>query len=264
MHRREELLISFGVVAAGVALAAIGKRAYSGLVAIAAIVIIFIVLFWLSNRRVDRRVVRAINDKIDEMRVDLLAKFLEFAEAAKLSTVEMRYELFEHWRGMTVNSTMNSQSKIIPEPAVLGLESTSREVWIWAYRLTWEIEDEKTLQTVSKNLHQGVSYRYLLPDSEEIHMRVRQFLDRLGTAPTALPLEFRMRENHSSLLDQCVTIYYSKGSEDSEEPVVVLFPPKVARETQTEQLFVQLSGEAARPIQNNYAYIWHTAEPVEA
>jgi hypothetical protein len=261
MHRREELLISFGVVAAGITLAAIGKRAYSGLVAIGVIVVIFLVLFWLSNRRVDSRIVRLINDKIDQMRNELLEKFLELADATKQSAVEMRYELFNHWRSMTVTPMMNSQSKIIPEPAVLGLESTSREVWIWAYRLTWEIEDEKTLQTVSKNLHQGVAYRYLLPDSEEIHMRVRQFLDRLGATPAALPLEFRMRENHSSLLDQCVTIYHSN---DSEDPVVVLFPPKVAREAHTEQLFVQLSGEAARPIQNNYAYFWQTAEPVEA
>jgi|SRR5215469_4981917 len=257
MYRREELLISLGVVAAAVTLAAIGKSAYEGLAVVGGSVLIFIAILWLANRRVDRHVVEIISKEIGVEKSELLTKFHEITEIIGQSVRDMRYELFQHWRSMTVNPPPDSQSKIIQSSAVLGLESTSSEVWVWAYRLTWEIEDENTLDTVSRNLGQGVTYKYLLPDSEEIHVRVRQFIDRLGESVENLPLEFRIREDHSSLLDQCVTIYHS-----NEEPVVVLFPPKVARESHAEQLFVQLSGDAARPIRSNYSRFWLAARPI--
>jgi hypothetical protein len=203
--RWPELIVAIAALLAGLALDQLGGEAYSGVATVAVAALVLGALIWISNRRVDQRVVRVLHNDIEKQMKSVADGFTALQESVERSLVDTRVELFEHWRSFSTSEPA-VDARVVTNMNVLGLEATSAEVWIWAYKLTWEIEDERTLETVRSNLQRGVSYKYILPKNSETFVRVRQFQDRLSLAPDQVPLTFKLREDTDALVDQCITL----------------------------------------------------------
>jgi hypothetical protein len=256
-----EIIFAVAVIAAGLGLNAIGSNAYPGFLVAAILLAVVIGLNWLSERRVDKTVVEKVEMLVKNAHEELLAKVAELSSEFQDAIEQTRYEIFRHWRGNTSFVEGNTYAAVVRSDAALVLERTSTEICVWAYRLVWETEDPDTLEVVRYNLARGAQYRYILPDTTEVRIRVRQFIAKLKMNLDDVNLEFRIRDSHESLFDQCVTIYFHANH--STEPVVVLFPPKVDRAVDHAQFFVQLEGPAAAPIRENFDAIWSNLEKLD-
>jgi len=256
-----EIVFAVAVIAAGLGLNAIGTNAYPGFLVAAVLFGVFVVLNWISDRRVDRTVVEKVDRLVQSRHQELLAKVDDLNVSFQEAIEQTRHEIFRHWHSTGPFENKETYAAVVVSDAALVLERTSMEVCVWAYRLVWETEDPAMLEVVRYNLARGVRYRYILPDTTEVRIRVRQFIAKLGMDLDDVQLAFRIRDHHETLFDQCVTIYLHTSRPT--EPIVVLFPPKVERGANEAQFFVQLEGPAAEPIRVNFDAIWSNLDELD-
>lgn len=102
-------------------------------------------------------------------------------------------------------------SGVLTEKDVLGLESTARQVWVYAYDLNYERYDKNRspfTNAVITNLVKGVRYIYLIPDASEIVGRAQRMRDYLQQyATSSKQLEFRVASSPPLFNQFSVTLY---------------------------------------------------------
>lgn len=112
-------------------------------------------------------------------------------------------------------------SGVLTEKDVLGLESTARQVWVFAYDLNYERYDKNRspfTNAVATNLSRGVRYIYLIPDAPEIigrAERMRDYLRQYATSPKQL--EFRIACS-PPLFNQFSVTLYNPDAVDGADP----------------------------------------------
>ena len=162
-------------------------------------------------------------------------------------------------------------SGILSEPEVLAIEACAREVWIYAYDLQWESNESPLTRLVTKNLERGVPYRYLVPRSEQVELRVK-VLTRCHehVRNVSKMMSVRTSERASTITQFGCTIYNpdlereAPGASSATEPVAVFFPHYAnyhAEGARGEALFLSVRGVATRDIQAAFLVAWGSATP---
>jgi hypothetical protein len=121
-------------------------------------------------------------------------------------------------------------SGILSERDVLGIESTAREVWVYAYDLNYERFDQGRspfTNAVVVNLTRGVKYRYLIPDTPDIVRRAGRMCDYLRQYETwSGQVEFLIVTTPPTFNQFGVTLYNPNqvNADDDYSTIAVYFP----------------------------------------
>ena len=169
-----------------------------------------------------------------------------------------------------------STSGILTQSEVLGLESVAREVWIYAYDLKYEQFDRRRspfTSAVSANLVRGVSYRYLLPNSDKLKIRAERMYEYLQQfAKSVDSLEFRITSGPPLFNQFAVTLYnpdraVAELAMDSVSGTVAIFFPHADDFNETEGVhapFIAVRDRQALVLQEKFEQMWRDSGSLAA
>jgi hypothetical protein len=158
-------------------------------------------------------------------------------------------------------------SCILTLQEVLAIEAAASEVWVYAYDLSWEDENSPFPELVKSNLLRGVRYRYLVPNTASVSIRVNH-LQRKHSAKPALGrlINFRSRPREQRLVQFGITIYnpslLSGDTRALSESVVVFFPHYKLCGPTNSPLFITLRGQPTIEVQEGFCELWDEAPEV--
>ena len=186
-----------------------------------------------------------------------------------------RMELYRIVSAIALSPADQPASGLLHTQDVLAIESVAEEVWVYAYDLAWE-EDENSPFTriVKENLTRGVSYRYLIPDLPEVIERAKQIRARLSLTPrTRGRFEVRSHSRERAVTQFGLSIYNpswqiekSSSLRPQSDSVAVYYPHfDEVQESMaaTANVFFSVRGKASNRLQEAFAIYWKTASVVK-
>ena len=180
----------------------------------------------------------------------------------RLHSVDERYELLRSvFFSGAYSSNNTSHTNVLSFDDVLKLEQNASEVWIYAYNLHWEMDDNPLTEMVYENFQRGVKYLYIVPDNREVRARVQALYNRYSKIRRYKSLiEFRARPANLKLVPFGVVIYnptINKGVDKSNECVVVFFPHFDSIQTyEDSQVFLSITGRQTQELEVQFKALW--------
>lgn len=105
------------------------------------------------------------------------------------------------------HQTVETQ-QVLSFEEVLALEQTASAVWVYAYDMKWEDGNSALPDVVCDNLKRGTPYRYIVPNSSKVAVRVQALLAKYSAFPDRDALiQFRTRTHELKLVQFGITIY---------------------------------------------------------
>ena len=167
-------------------------------------------------------------------------------------------------------------SGVITQSDVLGIESTSREVWIYAYDLNFEQFDRNRspfTNAVVTNLEKGILYRYLLPSSDKLIIRAERLRNYLSQfTSSADQLQFRVTGTPPQFNQMAIALYNpdtvegNRRDNDESGTVAVFFPHAedfAGADAGQKTPFIAVRGRHALLRQEKFERLWRDASSME-
>jgi hypothetical protein len=191
--------------------------------------------------------------------------------AARQLHMKERDALYEVFTAISFGDRRTlASSAPLSDQDVLAIESTSREVWVYAYDLRWENSETPFTEIVKSNLRRGVHCRYLVSSEAVVLHRVRQLRRSLYAVPGAANLvSFRSSEREKSIGQFGITIYNPSFLQDivgqeNHETTVVWFPhfADFGHNSVAGDIFLSVRGSGTMATQEAFSRYWSNATPI--
>ncbi len=194
--------------------------------------------------------------------------------AFRLIRARERDVLFELISNVVISSgSSRKTSSVLSESEVFIIESSAREVWIYAYDLAWEDDASPFTRLVKENLARGVKYRYLVPNEQTVLNRVQHIYRSVSQTRNADTLiKFRATRRERIITQFGLAIYnpnFHHGGENSDgaqtAPVVVFFPHFMEFAPGSDRdrpVFLATYGASTARIQEAFFQYWKNAKEI--
>ena len=222
-----------------------------------------------SRQRYDRVLQRSRTDQNEILQSSIekhdKAMVVESSRFHEL-VLEFQRELFQILAtpiGHAASATQDGVSAsigVIDESRMIDIETTSREVWIYAFDLKWDAEDNSMARLINNGLADGRRYKVLIPPYDEVRSRAKALANRNGNVPSLDSLlKFRARKVEQKFQQFVVNIYHPKSVDsidtESNDPIVVLQPRwDVGHGERTPMLLVR--GQSAKEYEREFRDAW--------
>lgn len=188
-------------------------------------------------------------------------RFLEFMERnATAHREEVRRALLRG-SGNEHGAQVGSSPAFFQED-VLQLERAAHgHIWVYAYDLSWEKEEDSFTDVVRSNMSRGVRYRYLVPPGNRMLVRIRDIIRRYSDIDGVENLlEFRIRPDTNRLVQFGITIYDPEPTTDG-QPVAVFFPHfSTAHDA---RWFPYMAGNSVIDVAEGFSELWMCSDTVD-
>lgn len=186
---------------------------------------------------------------------------------SKVGRIQERRNTFTLLSAVLVRDRTAASSGLLTLEDVIALESASEEVWIYAFDMAWEDETSPIPAMVRANLARGVRYRYVVPDTAAVRVRVDNLRHRYTGVPNlSTLLSYRARNREEKLIQFGVAIYnpslLSGGRRAPADVVVVFFPHYNLCGPGGGAAFVTLRGESTVQVQEAFVEVWNTSTEI--
>jgi hypothetical protein len=157
-----------------------------------------------------------------------------------------------------------TSSQFLTLTEILAMEAQAYEVWIYAYDLKWENDSTQIPDVVSTNLQRGVVYRYIVPLSPQINVRVQGLLAKYSDIPNRDQIiAFRTRAHEQKLVQFGIAIFNPIIMKTAEKRVVddcvaVFYPPysPAAQRSPDVDNYLCYRGAATIELQEAFLQLW--------
>lgn len=191
-----------------------------------------------------------------------LAVFLAEIMAINISRNSERKNTFEFVTSLLLANRAAGGSNILTLDEVTAIEAASEEVWIYAYDLAWEGDNSVFPDLVSENLTRGVKYRYIVPNSNQVLIRVNSLLSkykkiknaRKGIVFKCRPLELKLVQFGIAIYNPSITAEQGRQLSDC---VVVFYPHYKSHAPRTEARFISMKGPSTIEVQEGFLEFWN-------
>jgi hypothetical protein len=224
-----------------------------------------------ASHQLERAVTENIESSVSKLTIDLTRLQIQVAET--LGRVE--HAVFSHLIGnggaTTPGAAHGTELCSITQAQVAAIEEHASEVWVYTYDLNWDTQDSTLGAVIENNLREAVQYRFLVPNQEDVLLRVKAMGNRYRQIPDLEKLlKFRIRPREVPFARFGISIYdptFDKSSEDRRSMAgrscVVLFPHFANRRGEGTDAFVKLSGPVVAEYEAEFLSLWENADPYE-
>lgn len=186
---------------------------------------------------------------------------------SKIGRIQERRNAFSLLSSVLVRDRPAASSGLLTLDDVIALESASEEVWIYAFDMAWEDETSPLPSAVRANLLRGVRYRYVVPDTGAVRVRVDNLRHRYAGVPNlSTLLSYRTRKREEKLIQFGVAIYnpslLSGGRRAPGDVVVVFFPHYNFCGPGGGAAFVTMRGESTVQVQEAFVEVWNSSTEI--
>jgi len=147
---------------------------------------------------------------------------------------------------------------------VYEIESFSKEIWIFAKNLEYEMTDNELTELVLSNLKKGCIYYYLVPDTQKIRQRVKNLLIKFKKEKIPREnIQFRFKERSLLMSYFGITIYnptIANKVNSNLDPTVVFFPDSKVISSKNDRVFVSIFGQETISVQEDYIELWENSK----
>jgi hypothetical protein len=164
------------------------------------------------------------------------------------------------------NFKTNQFSNVLNFSEVFEIEKTSKEIWIFAKNLEYEMTENALTDLVLQNLINGCVYHYLVPDNAKIRLRVKSLLLKFKKA--GIPennIKFRIKEQDLIMSFFGITIYnptINNRVETKLDPTVVFFPDSKLLNDKEDRMFITVFGKETIEVQEDFNALWEKSKIV--
>jgi hypothetical protein len=208
----------------------------------------------------------------------VIQSYLEMSNNKNMNNIlNKRLEELRNETTETVNNTINrifltqnnnfktnQFSNVLNFTEVCEIEKSSKEIWIFAKNLEYEMTDNDLTAIVLDKLKNGCIYFYLVPDTPKIRQRVKTLLIKFKKAN--IPnnkIQFRFKEQDLLMSFFGITIYnptVNSQFQSALDPTVIFFPDKKHLNDREDRMFITIFGKETIPVQEDFNTLWDASK----